>query len=49
MISTQVVNITRNEVAERLGMKPEQVNIQPTYMGEVFGDAYIRPTPSRRQ
>ena len=37
MISTQVVNITRNEVAERLGMDKEQVNIIPTYLGGGFG------------
>ncbi|MEM9719607.1 MAG: molybdopterin cofactor-binding domain-containing protein [Bacteroidota bacterium] len=37
MISTQVVNLTRSEVAERLGMEVEQVNIQPTYLGGGFG------------
>ena len=36
-ISTQVVNLTRNEVAERLGLKKENVNIQPTYLGGGFG------------
>ena len=34
---TQVVNITRNEVAKRLGLDKEQVNLQPTYMGGGFG------------
>ena len=37
MISTQVVNLTRKEVAERLGLDEEQVNIQPTYLGGGFG------------
>ncbi|HKK77351.1 MAG TPA: molybdopterin cofactor-binding domain-containing protein [Saprospiraceae bacterium] len=37
MISTQVVKITREEVAKRLGFKPEQVNIIPTYLGGGFG------------
>ena len=37
MISTQVVNLTRKEVAERLGFDEEQVNIQPTYLGGGFG------------
>ncbi|MEM9261844.1 MAG: xanthine dehydrogenase family protein, partial [Bacteroidota bacterium] len=37
ILSTQVVNMTRTEVADRLGMKPEQVNIQPTYLGGGFG------------
>lgn len=36
-ISTQVVNITRKEVAERLGLSEEQVDIQPTYLGGGFG------------
>ncbi len=37
MISTQVVNITRNEVAERLGFDAEQVDVQPMYLGGGFG------------
>jgi isoquinoline 1-oxidoreductase beta subunit len=37
IISTQVVNITRNEVADRVGLKAEQVNIVPTYLGGGFG------------
>ena len=37
MISTQVVAITRREVAERLGLKEENVNILPTYLGGGFG------------
>lgn len=36
-ISTQVVSITRKEVAKRLGLKPDQVNIKPTYLGGGFG------------
>ncbi len=36
-ISTQVVNLTRNEVAERLGLKKENVIINPTYLGGGFG------------
>lgn len=36
-VSTQVVNITRGEVAERLGLPKENVNIVPTYLGGGFG------------
>lgn len=36
-ISTQVVKITREEVADRLGMDEDQVIIQPTYLGGGFG------------
>jgi isoquinoline 1-oxidoreductase beta subunit len=36
-ISTQVPNATRIEVAETLGFKEEQVEIQPTYLGGGFG------------
>jgi isoquinoline 1-oxidoreductase beta subunit len=37
MISTQVIEITRKEVAERLGFSKEQVNIIPTFLGGGFG------------
>lgn len=37
MISTQVVDLTRKEVAKRLGMDGEQVDIRPTYLGGGFG------------
>lgn len=37
MISTQVVGLTRKEVADRLGMDEEQVDIRPTYLGGGFG------------
>ena len=37
MMSTQVVNITRGEIAERLGFDAEQVNIVPTFLGGGFG------------
>ncbi|WP_462252352.1 xanthine dehydrogenase family protein molybdopterin-binding subunit [Ekhidna sp.] len=37
MISTQVVKITRSEVAKRLGLDEEQVNIVPTFLGGGFG------------
>ena len=36
-ISTQVVKITRDEVADRLGLDKDQVIIQPTYLGGGFG------------
>ena len=36
-ISTQVVKITRDEVAASLGLDPENVNIIPTYLGGGFG------------
>ncbi|MEM7371400.1 MAG: molybdopterin cofactor-binding domain-containing protein [Bacteroidota bacterium] len=37
IISTQVVNITRNEVADRLGLDADNVIIQPTFLGGGFG------------
>lgn len=37
MMSTQVVSITRKEVADRLGLDPENVNIVPTFLGGGFG------------
>jgi len=37
IISTQVADITRKEVAKRLGMDKEQVVIQPTFLGGGFG------------
>lgn len=37
IMSTQVVNITRGEIAERLGFDAEQVNIVPTFLGGGFG------------
>ncbi len=37
IMSTQVVNLTRKEVADRLGLAPEDVNIIPTYLGGGFG------------
>lgn len=37
LISTQVVAITRKEVADRIGLKEEQVIIQPTFLGGGFG------------
>ncbi|SFR64724.1 xanthine dehydrogenase family protein molybdopterin-binding subunit [Maribacter stanieri] len=36
-ISTQVVGITRKEVAKRLGLDTDKVNIIPTYLGGGFG------------
>ncbi|NAS14009.1 xanthine dehydrogenase family protein molybdopterin-binding subunit [Poritiphilus flavus] len=36
-ISTQVIGLTRKEVADRLDLDPEQVNIIPTYLGGGFG------------
>lgn len=37
ILSTQVVGITRQEVADRLGLAPEAVNVIPTYLGGGFG------------
>lgn len=37
VISTQVAKLTRKEVAERLGLDVDQVNIKPTYLGGGFG------------
>jgi isoquinoline 1-oxidoreductase beta subunit len=37
IISTQVVDITRKEVADRLGLDPKAINIIPTYLGGGFG------------
>jgi len=36
MISTQVVKITRDEIADRLGLDSDQVNIVPTFLGGAF-------------
>lgn len=36
-ISTQVVGLTRKEVAERLGLNAEKVTIIPTFLGGGFG------------
>ncbi|MEX0288184.1 MAG: molybdopterin cofactor-binding domain-containing protein [Flavobacteriaceae bacterium] len=37
IISTQVIGITRKEVAARLGLEEEHVNVIPTYLGGGFG------------
>lgn len=37
MVSTQVVRITRREVANRLGLDEKKVDIQPTFLGGGFG------------
>ncbi len=37
IISTQVIGITRKEVAERLELDEENVNVIPTYLGGGFG------------
>ena len=37
MLSTQVIGLTRNEVADRLDIDAEDVNIIPTYLGGGFG------------
>lgn len=42
-MSTQVVGITRKEVAKRLGVKEEQVIIEPTYLGGGFGGRLHTP------
>lgn len=42
-ISTQVVGITRKEVARRLKMKEEQVIIEPTYLGGGVGGRLHTP------
>jgi len=42
-ISTQVVKLSRDEVAERLGMDEEQVIINPTYLGGGFGRRLYTP------
>ena len=36
-ISTQVIGLTRKEVASRLGLDVEKVNVIPTYLGGGFG------------
>lgn len=43
IMSTQVVRITRQEVARRLGLKQDQVNIKPTYLGGGFGGRLHTP------
>ena len=37
MVSTQVVKITRDEIADRLQLDADKVNIIPTYLGGGFG------------
>ncbi len=37
IMSTQVVEITRKEIADRLGFSKSQVNIKPTFLGGGFG------------
>ena len=37
IISTQVVSITRDEIAERLNLDKQNVNIVPTFLGGGFG------------
>lgn len=37
MISTQVVGLTRDEIAKRLGLDKDMVNIVPTFLGGGFG------------
>lgn len=37
IMSTQVVKITRDEIAERIGLNKDQVNIVPTFLGGGFG------------
>ena len=37
IISTQVVKLTRDEVAKRLGFKKENINIIPSFLGGGFG------------
>ena len=37
IISTQVVGLTRDEIANRLGLDTENVNIVPTFLGGGFG------------
>ncbi|MEM6767184.1 MAG: molybdopterin cofactor-binding domain-containing protein [Bacteroidota bacterium] len=37
MMSTQVVNLTRNQIADRLGIEADNVNLVPTYLGGGFG------------
>jgi isoquinoline 1-oxidoreductase beta subunit len=37
IISTQVVKLTRSEVAKRLGIKEDKVVVQPTFLGGGFG------------
>ncbi|PKA99086.1 isoquinoline 1-oxidoreductase beta subunit [Flavobacteriaceae bacterium MAR_2009_75] len=37
IMSTQVVKISRDEIAERLGLDADQVNIIPTFLGGGFG------------
>lgn len=37
MMSTQVIKLTRGEIADRIGLDAEQVNIIPTFLGGGFG------------
>jgi len=37
MMSTQVIELTRKEVAKRIGLSKSDVNVKPTYLGGGFG------------
>lgn len=37
IMSTQVIELTRKEIAKRLGLDKSKVNIKPTYLGGGFG------------
>lgn len=43
-VSTQVVKITRCQIADRLGIKAKNVNVIPTYLGGGFGRRLETPT-----
>ncbi|NRB63559.1 MAG: xanthine dehydrogenase family protein molybdopterin-binding subunit [Saprospiraceae bacterium] len=42
-MSTQVVRLSREEIAQRLGLKSKQVNIIPTFLGGGFGRRLYTP------
>jgi isoquinoline 1-oxidoreductase beta subunit len=46
-VSTQVVKLTRDQIADRLGISNDDVNIIPTYLGGGFGKRLQTPTATQ--
>ena len=44
LVATQVIDFTRMQIAKRLGLDKEQVNIKPTFLGGGFGRRLYTPT-----
>jgi len=44
LVSTQVIDFTRSQIAKRLDLDSDQVNIKPTFLGGGFGRRLYTPT-----